>query len=64
MKGKAEQALSVGWHSEMFTRTKRLKPLAGYLKPEPTVTDKRAKGANDVRRLFERLANQGDVPSL
>ncbi len=59
LKGQHDQALRIGWNAEAFARTKRLASLYDCLKPPPTVTDKRAKGADDVRRMFERLAAKG-----
>lgn len=59
MKAQHEQALRIGWNAEAFARTKRLKPIEAYLKPEPTMADKRAKGAADVGAMLRRLEKRG-----
>lgn len=51
-------AVTLGWNSEAFARTKRMKPLNEYLTPtKPRTPDD---DAQDVRRMFERMiAEQG-----
>lgn len=48
-----------GWHTEVFARTKQVKPLGSYLRPPPKPNPERA--ARDVMHLFDRiLAEQGE----
>jgi len=55
MKGISDNATAIGWSAEAFARTKTMKPLGDYLKPEPTAVDMRAKGAADVGAMLRRL---------
>ncbi|KPH66902.1 hypothetical protein [Novosphingobium sp. ST904] len=55
LKGSGDHALSIGWHAESFARTKRLKPLAKLLTPEPTREQKRAAGSSKVRAMFRNM---------
>lgn len=62
MKARQDHEITIGWQVEKFAREgKKMqsKTLGDYLKPAPTITDKRTKGADDVRRMFERLAAKG-----
>lgn len=58
MKGRFDQALTIGWQSERFTRTKRMKDLDAYLKPKTAVEDKRENGAAAVGAMLNRLARK------
>jgi hypothetical protein len=53
MKAAHDAAVMVGWESERFTRTQRIKPLGEDLRP-PREVDKRAQGALDVKRMFDK----------
>lgn len=59
MKATDDLATMIGWNAEKFAREgKKMRPLAHYLKrsTQPTA----ASGAQDVRRMFERMiAKQG-----
>jgi hypothetical protein len=59
MKADGDLATMIGWNAEAFARTKRMKPIADYLKPtKPKSADT---AALDVRRMFERMMTmQGD----
>lgn len=61
MKAQGDLATTIGWSAEAFARTKRMKPLDSYLKPAPTLDDKRAKGARDLRRMFDRMIEKQEV---
>lgn len=59
MKGCTDLAMMTGWSTEMFARTKRMKPLEHYLKPGKPKTAET--GARDVRRMFDKMiAKQGE----
>ena len=58
MKARGDMATMIGWNAEGFARTKRMKPLAHYLKPTKPKTAE--SGARDVRRMFERMIRKGD----
>lgn len=59
MKANGEQSLAIGWHAEAFARTKRMKPLGDYFKPELTAEQKRIKGASDVAAMLRRMEKKG-----
>lgn len=48
--------MRIGWHGEAFARTKSVKSLAEYLKPEPTAAEKREAGARQLIAMLERKA--------
>lgn len=50
--------MSIGWYAAALGNQKRLKPLADYLKVEPTVEEKRDAGAMRVKAMFDRLAKK------
>lgn len=55
MKATADLAIMIGWNAESFARTKRIKALNEYLKPPLSPAQMREEGAQDVRRMFERM---------
>ena len=61
MKAQGDLALSIGWNAEAFARTKRMKPLAEYLKPAPTPERRREQGARDVKRMFDRMIHKQEA---
>lgn len=62
MKGAANQALSIGWHAEMFARTKKLKPLDKLLEPALSPEEKRAAGASKVLAMFRNMKRKEKKP--
>lgn len=65
MKGAADLATMTGWHTEAFQRTKRMKPLADYLRPVMSPEDRRTAGAREVSRMFDALiAKQGNEDGI
>ncbi len=48
----------IGWHTVRFDRMEKPKTLDDYLKPAPTLMDKRAEGAAKVRAMLERRVRQ------
>jgi hypothetical protein len=61
IKGQIDLAVSVGWNAEAFARTKRMKPLAEYLKPAPTPERTRDQGARDVKLMFDRMIKRQEA---
>lgn len=59
MKATGSLATMIGWNSEWFARTQKVKPLDEYLKPgKPKSSDE---GARAVQRMFARMAaKQGE----
>lgn len=58
MKARAEQSVSIGWHTEAFARTKTMKKLDEYLKPALSPEQKRAKGNRAVIEMMMRAAKK------
>lgn len=54
LKARSDDAITVAWNVELFSRMKRIKPLAEYLKPPTKVSPD--KGAADLRGMFARMA--------
>lgn len=54
MKARSDLATMTGWNAEAFARTKRLEPLANYLKPVKQPSPEQ--GASDLRAMIARMA--------
>ncbi len=52
-------ALAIGWHTRNLHYIDKLKPLADYLRSEPTQAERRAADAAKVVAMFERMAKAG-----
>ena len=54
MKAAADAAIVTAWHGEALARTKRIRPLAEYLKTETTIDPE--VGADELRGMIARMA--------
>jgi hypothetical protein len=54
MRAAAEQALAIGWHAEVFARTKRMKSLGEYC-DRRTDEERADEGGAKVLALFRRI---------
>lgn len=61
MKAQHASELAVGWQVMRFARTEKPKALAEYLKPEPTLAEKRAAGAARLIAKLERMSKKGNT---
>jgi hypothetical protein len=48
-------SMAIGWYTETFARTKRMKPLGKLLEPEMPARAKAASGTVKVAAMFKRM---------
>lgn len=58
MKTSFDLALSIGWQAERFARTKKMRALAHYLKPEPAPSVKRDARLARFEAAMERMVRR------